>query len=82
MAITANKAPGIRAAVVHDSYSGERSALSNDCHVITLGQRVIGLSLARRLVSEWLGYHFDPRSPSAQKIELIDRYEQTEHLCG
>ncbi|MDR3107654.1 MAG: ribose-5-phosphate isomerase [Bifidobacteriaceae bacterium] len=78
MAITANKAPGIRAAVVHDSFSGERAALSNDVQVITLGQRVIGLDLARRLVHEWLGYHFDPGSASARKIELIDRYEHTE----
>src|SRR3712207_6131956 len=38
MAISANKVPGIRATVAHDSYSVERSVLSNDCQVLTLGR--------------------------------------------
>src|SRR6188472_575365 len=42
VAIAANKVPGIRATVAHDSFSAERSILSNDCQVLTLGQRVIG----------------------------------------
>ena len=60
MAISANKVPGIRATVAHDSYSVERSVLSNDCQVLTLGARVVGLELAKRLVDEWLDYEFDP----------------------
>jgi len=55
VAIAANKVPGIRATVAHDSFSVERSVLSNDCQILTLGQRVIGLQLARRLASSWLG---------------------------
>ena len=62
MAISANKVPGIRATVAHDSYSVERSVLSNDCQVLTLGARVVGLELAKRLVDEWLDYEFDPGS--------------------
>lgn len=46
----------------HDSFSVERAVLSNDAQVLCLGQRVIGLELARRLVKEWLGYRFDPVS--------------------
>lgn len=42
MAITANKVPGIRATDAHDAHSVERSVLSNDCQVLTLGARVIG----------------------------------------
>jgi ribose 5-phosphate isomerase B len=53
VAIAANKVPGIRATVAHDSFSVERSILSNDCQILTLGQRVIGLELARRLAREW-----------------------------
>lgn len=75
VAIAANKVPGIRATVAHDSFSVERSILSNDCHIITFGQRVIGLQLARRLASEWLGYEFDPSSPSREKVEVISAYE-------
>ena len=77
MAITANKVPGIRATVAHDSYSVERSVLSNNCQVLTLGARVIGPELAARLVDEWLTYTFDDASPSAARVALIDRYEAT-----
>lgn len=75
VAIAANKVAGIRATVAHDSYSVERSILSNDCQVLTMGQRVIGLELARRLVREWLGYEFDTSSPSNEKVGVITAYE-------
>jgi ribose 5-phosphate isomerase B len=77
MAITANKVPGIRATVAHDSYSVERSVLSNNCQVLTLGARVIGPELASRLVDEWLTYEFDTTSASAGKVSLIDAIETT-----
>lgn len=64
VAISANKVPGVRAVTAHDSFSVERAVLSNDAQVLCLGQRVIGLELARRLVREWLGYTFDPVSLS------------------
>ncbi len=76
MAISANKVPGVRATVAHDSYSVERSVLSNDCQILTLGARVIGPELARRLVDEWLGYEFDPGSASAAKVAVISEYEE------
>lgn len=77
VAIAANKVAGIRATVAHDSFSVERSILSNDCQVLTLGQRVIGLELARRLVREWVGYTFDPNTPSRDKVAVITGYEHS-----
>ena len=62
VAISANKVTGVRAVTAHDSFSVERAVLSNDAQVLCLGQRVIGIELARRLVKEWLGYTFDPVS--------------------
>jgi len=76
MAVSANKVPGVRATTAHDSYSAERSVLSNDCQVLALGQRVIGAELARRLVDEWLDYEFDPGSASHDKVARITAYEQ------
>jgi len=74
MAITANKVPGIRAAVCHDSYSTERSVLSNNAQVMCMGARVIGVELAKMLVDMWLGLEFvDGRS--TDKIERISYYE-------
>ena len=75
VAISANKVPGIRAVTAHDSFSVERSVLSNDAQVLCFGQRVIGLELARRLAREWLGYRFDPASASAAKVAAIDTLE-------
>jgi ribose 5-phosphate isomerase B len=75
VAISANKVPGIRAVTAHDSFSVERSVLSNDAQVLCFGQRVVGIELARRLAKEWLGYRFDPESASAAKVAAIVRYE-------
>lgn len=78
VAIAANKVPGIRAVTAHDSFSVERSVLSNNAQVLTMGQRVVGLELARRLVREWLDYRFDPTSASADKVDAICSYERPE----
>jgi ribose 5-phosphate isomerase B len=76
VAISANKVPGIRAVTAHDSYSVQRSVLSNNAQVLCFGQRVIGLELARTLLDEWLDQHFDETSPSAEKVAAISGYEQ------
>src|SRR6201999_1922913 len=75
VAIAANKVPGIRAVTAHDSFSVERAVLSNDAQVLCMGERVVGIELARRLAKDWLGYVFDPNSSSAKKVEVIAQYE-------
>jgi ribose 5-phosphate isomerase B len=78
VAIAANKVPGIRAVTAHDSYSVERAVLSNNAQVLTFGQRVVGLELARRLAKEWLTYTFDESSASAEKVSILSDYESHE----
>lgn len=75
VAIAANKVKGIRAVTAHDSFSVERSVLSNNAQVLCFGQRVVGLELARRLAKEWLTYEFDTSSASADKVQDICAYE-------
>lgn len=75
VAIAANKVPGIRAVTAHDSFSVERSVLSNNAQVLCMGQRVVGLELARRNVREWLTYEFDETSASNAKVQEICAYE-------
>ncbi|UYO96578.1 ribose-5-phosphate isomerase [Microbacterium sp. M28] len=77
VAIAANKVPGIRAVTAHDSFSVERAVLSNNAQVLCMGQRVVGIELARRNVREWLTYRFDATSASAEKVAVIDEYETT-----
>jgi ribose 5-phosphate isomerase B len=78
VAISANKIRGVRAVTAHDSFSVERSVLSNNAQVLCMGERVIGVELARRLAKEWLGYVFDAGSASAAKVEAIMAYEKGE----
>lgn len=82
MCISATKVPGIRAAVVHDGYSAERSVLSNDCQIMALGSRIIAPVHAHRLVHEWLGYRFDPSSHSAAKLGVIEEFERDLRAAG
>lgn len=74
MCIAANKFKGIRAAVGHDSYSAERSILSNNGNVICFGQRVIGAELAKKILGEWISlkYMDGPSTPKVNEIIEID----------
>jgi ribose 5-phosphate isomerase B len=76
VAITANKVPGIRAAVCHDSYSAERSRKSNDCQIMTMGARVVGEELAKHLVDIWLAseYQGGPSAPKVERMNEIDKH--------
>ncbi|TKA75891.1 putative ribose 5-phosphate isomerase [Cryomyces minteri] len=76
VAISANKVPGIRAVTAHDGFSVERAVLSNDAQVLCMGERVVGIELARKLAKEWLEYRFDPSSASAKKVDAIMEHER------
>ncbi len=73
--ISANKVPGIRAALTHDTYSAERAAKSNNAQIITMGARVIGPELAKAIVDTWLASEFDPNGSSADNVKAIDRLD-------
>jgi ribose 5-phosphate isomerase B len=79
MSITANKVPGVRAALCHDTYSAERARKSNDAQVITMGARVIGPELAKKIVEVWLESDFAGGN-STRKVEKMnavdERYRQ------
>ncbi|THY10508.1 ribose 5-phosphate isomerase B, partial [Aureobasidium pullulans] len=76
VAISANKVPGIRAVTAHDSFSVERAVLSNNAQVLCMGERVVGVEVARRLAKEWLSYKFDEKSASAKKVDAIMEHER------
>ena len=76
VSISANKIPGIRAALTHDTYSAERAAKSNNAQVIAMGARVIGPELAKAIVDTFLSARFDPDGASAGNVQAIDRLDQ------
>ncbi len=75
MAITANKMPGIRAAVCHDLFSTERSRKSNDCQVMCMGARIIAPQYALMLLDRWLECDF-AGGGSAPKVARIGEIEE------
>ncbi|KAI4140653.1 MAG: hypothetical protein LQ340_007832 [Diploschistes diacapsis] len=76
VAISANKVEGVRAVTAHDSYSVEKSVTSNNAQVLCMGERVVGLELAKKLVGEWVGVRFDPESASKEKVDVILEHER------
>jgi len=80
MSISANKVKSARAAVCHDIYSTRRSVLSNDCQILCMGARVIGVETAKSMVEEWLNLTFVP-GPSSDKINRISDYEHSRNKC-
>ena len=74
MSITANKFRGIRAGVCHDTFSAERLKKSNDGNVLCMGERVLGLELAKKILEEFLRSDFID-GPSTPKVEAIAEIE-------
>lgn len=74
MSIVANKIPGVRAAVCHDAFSTERARKSNNAQIMCLGERVIGVELAKKLIDIWLDSEFEGgrSTPKVERINEID----------
>ena len=77
--ISANKVPGIRAALCHDTYSAQRAALSNNAQIITMGARVIGPELAKSIAEAFLAEQFDAQGRSASNVHAIDDLDVKYH---
>ncbi|OBX06168.1 ribose 5-phosphate isomerase [Gallibacterium salpingitidis] len=80
MCITANKIPGVRAAVCHDVFSAERARKSNNAQIICFGERVIGVELAKSILKTWLDCDF-AGGGSTPKVAKINEIDQKYHRC-
>jgi D-erythrulose 4-phosphate isomerase len=79
VSISANKVPGIRAALCHDTYSAERAALSNNAQIITMGSRVIGTEVAKTIADAFLALTFDENGRSAGNVAAINELDSKYH---
>ena len=75
-AMTANKIPGIRASVCHDTYSAHQAVEHDDMNVLCLGARVIGLSLAQELCLAFLKASFRDEPRYRRRLEKMAEIEQ------
>lgn len=74
MSIAANKIPGIRCALVHDTFSAKATREHNDSNVLSMGERVIGPGLALDIVKIWLETEFTGgrHERRVQKVKEIE----------
>jgi ribose 5-phosphate isomerase B len=78
VAMTANKVPGIRAAVCNDLYTARYSRLHNDANVLTFGSRVIGPGVAVEIARLWLETPFE----GGRHARRLDKLAEVEGRCG
>ena len=74
--MAANKLPGIRAALCHDTYSARQGVEHDDMNILVLGGRVIGSELARELVHAYLAALFTKEERHRRRLEKIKALEK------
>ena len=80
--IAANKIPGIRAGICHDTYSAHQGVEHDDMNVLVLGARIIGVSLAFELVNAYLGAKFITSEPRfTRRFNKVQAIE-AKYRCG
>ena len=70
-AVAANKVPGVRAAICHDTYSAHQGVEHDDINVLVLGGRVVGPALAHELVRAFLGARYTGEERHARRLAKI-----------
>ncbi len=78
--VAANKMPGIRAGLCHDTYSAHQGVEHDDMNILVLGARVIGVELARELIRAFLGAKFTGEERHRRRLAKIAAIE--DRYCG
>jgi ribose 5-phosphate isomerase B len=76
---TANKIAGVRAALIHESYSAHQGVEDDDMNLLCLGGRVVGFALAREIIQNYLAAQYvkaERFERRLAKVAAIDCKEQ------
>ena len=74
--VTANKVPGIRACLCHDTYTGRQGVEHDDMNVLCLGGRVIGIEVAKEVLTAFLAANFIPEARYKRRLEKLIQVEK------
>ena len=74
--IAANKIPGVRAGLCHDTYSARQGVEHDDMNVLVVGSRVVGVELAREIVRAFLGASFSGEERHRRRLGKVRRLEE------
>ena len=75
--VAANKIPGVRAGLCHDTYSAHQGVEHDDMNILVLGARVIGPELAAELAAAFLRARFSGVERHVRRLEKVKRLERT-----
>jgi len=76
VSVAANKFPGIRASLCHDTYSARQGVEHDDMNVLCIGARVIGPELAFEIIKAFLGASYSPQPRHARRLDKIESIEK------
>ena len=74
--VAANKVPGVRAAVCHDTFSARQGVEDDDMNVLCLGARVIGPQLALDVIRAWSGATFSSAERHTRRLNKVKAIEE------
>jgi ribose 5-phosphate isomerase B len=72
MSISANKIPGIRAALCNDLFTAKKSREHNDANLLALGSRIVGIELAKEIVKTWLETEYEGGRHISRNKSMMD----------
>ena len=75
ISVAANKFPGIRAAICHDTYSARQGVEDDGMNVLCLGARVIGPEVAGELIAAFLGAQFKTLARYERRARKVEQFE-------
>jgi ribose 5-phosphate isomerase B len=76
--IAANKIPGVRAALIHESFSAHQGVEDEDMNMLCLGGRVIGFSMAWEIIQIYLAAHYIGNERFKRRLAKVAALEQKE----
>ena len=71
ISIAANKVPGIRCALLHETWSAKMTREHNDTNMMAMGAAVVGELLALEIVDTWLGTEFSHEAKHQRRIDKV-----------
>ena len=74
--VAANKIPGVRAGLCHDTFSARQGVEDDDVNVLCLGARVIGSELAFEVVKTWLAAKFSNAERHVRRRDKVIALER------
>lgn len=74
--VAANKFPGIRAAICHDTFSAHQGVEDDNINILCLGARVIGIEVAKDIVKVWISAAFSGAERHRLRLAKVDEIEK------